>query len=92
MKISGGKDGEHKEIKVTESKSKHDHEKSKKIQSGKVLAKGEHEEGGGKKHTHHDEGAHKSSEHHEGGSQDGLKHEAGAKRKKLNFKKVYNKH
>lgn len=73
---------------MAESKSKHDQEQGKKIHSGKVIHKTEHEEGGGKKHTHHDESSHKASEHHEGGSQDGLKHEAGAKRKKLNYKKV----
>lgn len=83
-----GKDEEHKKTKVTESKTQHDFEKSRTGQTGKVIHKTEHEEGGGKKHTHHDEGAHKSSEHHEGGSNDGLKYEDGAKHKKLNFKKV----
>lgn len=87
--FSGAKDGEHKHVKLTESKSKHDHEKSKKVHAGKVTHKTEHGEGGGIKHSHHDEDAHKSSEHHQGGSQDGLKHEDGAKRKKLNFKKVF---
>lgn len=85
----GAKDEEYKQIKLTESKSKHDHEKGKKFHSGKVNHKIENEEGGGTKHTHHDKGSHKSSEHHEGGSQDGLKHQEGSKRKKLNYKKVW---
>lgn len=85
----GANGDEHKQVKVTESSSKHDHEKGKKIHSGKVTHKTEHEEGAGKKHVHHDEASHKSSEHHEGGSKDTLKHEDGSKRKKLNFKKVF---
>lgn len=76
-------------MKVSESNSKHDHEQGKKGQSGKVLHKIQDEEGGGKKHSYHDEASHKSSKQQQGGSQDGLKHQEGAKRKKLNYKKVY---
>ena len=89
-KPPGAKQSEFKHVKKSGKSSKNDAEKGRKGQMMKEIRKKVTGAGGGKKTKHHDEDHHRVYKHKKGGSAHGGKFRDGAKRKKLNYKKVYN--